>query len=401
MLTESIEVNDSSGAKANVALIKNLSKLKHSLKVYHLDRSNFEIEKVQNLAIKRYRTSIFYWLARFKTFFSKRGFNFNTLIEETYGFSFSHFEDVERFKKALAKEIPEDYDIILTLSKAASFRPHKAVLESPKWHSKWYAYVHDPYPMHAYPRPYDWVEPGHQQKRKFFLGICKNAHKLVYPSLYLAEWMESYYGKLKKKRLLIPHQIDESLRMKEKNRFFEVSHFTILHSGNLMRTRKPKALVEAYKQLLENYPELKSQSQLLFIGNESCFHSYFRAQQKNLPQLKFSEGSIPFEEVLKLQVDASVNVILEAEGLISPFLPGKFPHCVMASKPILLLGPYYSESRRLLGMENYPYWAEIDHQEEIFEILSQLCLKWKSKQDTFKYEHIKTYLGLDYLRKVT
>ncbi|NEV93942.1 glycosyltransferase family 4 protein [Psychroflexus sp. YR1-1] len=400
VLTESIEVNDSSGSKANVALIKNLIKLKHSLKVYHLDRSRSKIEGVETFAIKRYKTSFYYWLVRFNTLFSKHGLNFNAFIEKKYGFSFSHFEDVERFKKALAKEDPEKYDIVFTLSKASSFRPHKTVLESPKWHFKWYAYVHDPYPMHAYPRPYDWVEPGHQKKRKFFIEVSKKAHKLMYPSLYLAEWMESYYGKLIEKRLLIPHQIDHSIQMGTKNRFFDALQFIILHAGNLMSARKPQALVEAYKQLLENYPKLKSHSHLVFIGEESSFHSYFREQQKQLPQLKLSKGSIPFEEVLKLQADASVNVILEAKGPISPFLPGKFPHCVMAEKPILLLGPYYSESRRLLGMENYPFWAEIDDQEKIYLTLEKLYLNWKSKQFTFKYEHVQNYLGLDHLRKV-
>ena len=31
---------------------------------------------------------------------------------------------------------------------------------------------------------------------------------MVYPSLLLAEWMESYYPQSKNKRIIVPHQIN-------------------------------------------------------------------------------------------------------------------------------------------------------------------------------------------------
>src|SRR5690606_20049590 len=118
-------------------------------------------------------------------------------------------------------------DLVLTLSKGASFRPHHALLELPKWHSKWMAYIHDPYPMHSYPRPYDYVEPGHQQKRKFFLNIAEKARYAAYPSKLLAEWMESYYSKLKGKTVIIPHQIDDTeVELNALPEFFKKEAFT-------------------------------------------------------------------------------------------------------------------------------------------------------------------------------
>ncbi len=100
-----------------------------------------------------------------------------------------------------------------------------------------------------------------------------------------------------------------------------------------------------------------------------------------------------------LQQLTSVNVILEALGPISPFLPGKFPHCIQAEKPILLLSPYYSESKRLLG-ENYPYWSQIDNEDLIAEHIANLYNEWllNSKKSSMKREDLLDYLGVSYLK---
>ena len=393
-MTESIDANDSSGSKANVALINNLIKIGHQVKVIHLDENYTNDENSEVEVIRRFLTSVYFWLSRLNTFAKKFGVKLNKWVEPQFGFSFSHYEDVARFKKALTKENPDHYDIVFTLSKAASFRPHKAVLESPRWHNKWYAYVHDPYPTASYPRPYDWVEPGHQKKRDFFLGVFAKAKKLVYPSLYLAEWMESYYGKPVEKRLITPHQIDRTVDIAERNEYFSKSTFTILHAGSLMSARKPYTLVNAFLKLKQEFPELKHNSGLLFIGPKSCFHEYFVKVSQQHQELIYTSEAIPFNEVLRLQKDASVNVILEAKGFASTFLPGKFPNCIMAEKPILLLGPYYSESRRLLGNEDYPYWSEIDDMEKIYQLLVSLFYKFKQNHGLYMdYTSEKNYLN--------
>ena len=397
ILIESINPDDSSGIKGRLALINNLIKIGHQVKVIYLDENYTNDENFEAEVIGRFPSSIYFWLSKFNTFAKKFGIRLNKWVEPQLGFSFSHYEDVDRFKKTLARDKPENYDIVFTLSKAASFRSHKAILESPKWQRKWYAYVHDPYPMHAYPRPYDWVEPGHHKKRNFFLGVCDKAYKLVYPSLLLAEWMESYYHNSEHKRLIIPHQIDKTVNIAEINEYFSKSTFTILHAGSLMSARKPYALVNAFLKLKQEFPELKNNSNLLFVGSKSCFHDYFVKVSQQHPELIYTSEAIPFSEVLRLQMDASVNVILEAKGPVSPFLPGKFSHCVMAKRPILLLGPYYSEAKRLLNGDEYPYWSEIDDKDSIFRVLKTIYMSWKTGTTNFKYFKLKNYLSLDYL----
>ena len=100
-----------------------------------------------------------------------------------------------------------------------------------------------------------------------------------------------------------------------------------------------------------------------------------------------------------MQQQAAVNVILEAKSEISPFLPGKFPHCVAADKPIFSLSPYYSEVRRLLG-EDYPYCCEADDKANILEFLEISYSNWKSGKGTLNRPDLEAYLSKDYLKKV-
>jgi hypothetical protein len=377
VLAESIDVDDSSGSKANVALIQNLHKAGFEVIVYHYTRKKIQLEGIKCVAIKENRKSFLFLLSRLERRVRKKtNLNLNSYFERCFGFSLTYFNDSNSIARGLRKIKEGEPDLVLTLSKGASFRPHHAMLDLPGWHDRWIAYIHDPYPMHSYPRPYDWVEPGYQQKRKFFLQVAEKAKYAAYPSQLLAEWMESYYLLLKGKAVIIPHQISDSeVSETELPEFFKKDAFTIVHAGALMGARNPMALVRAFEKFLCKFPVARNHSQLIFLGGKSRYTEDFQRIKKEVPQIYSSETYLPFKIVLGIQKNASVNVILEAKGSISPFLPGKFPHCVQARKPILLLGPYYSESRRLLG-EGYPWWGEIDDDERMVNLIGKLYKKW-------------------------
>ena len=153
-----------------------------------------------------------------------------------------------------------------------------------------------------------------------------------------------------------------------------------------MNARNPISLVRAFKRFLDEIPDAGDHSQLLFLGKESKYTEEFRMVKQELPQFYSSDSYIPFQTVLAIQKEAAVNVILEAKGAISPFLPGKFPHCIQAEKPIFLLGSYYSECRRLLGKE-YPWWSEIDDEERILGHLHKLYSIWKTEEGDAKIDY--------------
>ncbi len=401
VIADNLDVNKSSGAKGRVALIKNLNKAGFDLKILHNSEKIIEIDDINCQTIRQNKINLFYLLSRTQRVFKRlTNININPWVEKYFGFSFTFKNDVQSITKAIKNENYGQYHWILTLSIAASFRSHAALLKLPEWHSKWLAYVHDPYPMHSYPRPYDWVEPGHQFKRNFFLKIAKGAKYMVYPSQYLAEWMESYYHIAKGKAVIVPHQISELTTDKyDETIFGSNNQFRILHAGNLMSARNPIDLIKAFQYFIKKNPEAQSNSKLFFVGKVGVYEQEFNQAMLETPQLYSTNSYLPFSQVNALQNDVSVNVILEAKGAFSPFLPGKFTHSVAADKPILLLGPYYSESRRLLGSD-YPFWSEIDNVEQISTCIEKLYILWKEndKKVTLNRPDLYQYLSESYLK---
>ncbi|WNH09634.1 hypothetical protein [Thalassobellus suaedae] len=261
--------------------------------------------------------------------------------------------------------------------------------------------MHDPYPFVCYPPPYDWKDPGHKQKQVFFKSVSEHAKFSGFPSMLLKDWMGGYFPNFIKTGIIIPHQsFEEELISIEKPNYFDAAKFNLLHAGNLMKQRNPEGLIKGYKLFLENNPEAKENSQLLLLGNADYHKEVINKYTVDLPQLYVQLTSVPFSEVYWLQNQVSVNIILEANSEISPFLPGKFPHCVAANKPILLLGPKHSETKRLLGA-HYEYWAEVDNVKAILVIFEKLYKEWLISSKTVRLNRpdLENYLGKAHLKE--
>ncbi|WP_194852175.1 glycosyltransferase family protein [Nonlabens antarcticus] len=383
IIADTLDEQASSGGKASMALVKGFVEQGYKIKVYHYSRKELEIEGIQLISICEKRSTLSYIKAKSQLLFQRwTGKNINSWIECRKGFSYTHDYDVESIKYAVNQESPENYDYILTLSYASSFRAHKAILQIPHWHKKLLSYVHDPYPMHSYPRPYDWVEPGHQFKRDFFIDLFEKSAHILYPSKLLAAWMESYYPTGKGKSVVLPHLMIDGLKNTgDYPQYYHPDNFNLLHAGSLMSARNPMGVVEAFTLFLKENPTALQEANLVIVGGASVFHTELEGIANELPQLTLSPGKEDFQRTYNMQQQAAVNIVLEAKGPTSPFLPGKVSHCIAADKPILLLGPYYSETRRLLG-NDYLYWAEIDDVEKIKNYILCLYNDWKKDRTT-------------------
>jgi len=191
VISESINVEDSSASKVNVALINNLKKAGFELKVLHYSHKKIDLDGVECVYIKENRFSILFFLSRLVRLFQRKTkIIINDKLEGIFGFSFTHSNDTIQIFKAIKKEREFNADLLLTLSKGGSFRPHRAMLMLPEYQNKWMAYIHDPYPFHMYPRPYNWVEDGYKQKEKFMNNIMEKSKYLAFPSLLLKQWMK-------------------------------------------------------------------------------------------------------------------------------------------------------------------------------------------------------------------
>jgi hypothetical protein len=402
VVVDSINIEDSSGSKANVALIYNLAEAGFEVLVYHYTLKNIQLSRVKCFAIPEIKYSCLYFLSRIQRILI-RNFEINLapFLEQLFGFSFTFFNDTNSIVRAL-KKLTFQPDLVLTLSKGGSFRPHYSVLKVPDLHDKWIAYVHDPYPIHYYPRPYNWIESSYKQKEQFFLEVSKKAKYSAFPSLLLKEWMGSYFSNFSKTGVVIPHQNAKyEVKYKKFPPYFEESKFNLLHAGNLMAQRSPKGLIEGYKLFLNQHPEAKIDTKLMLLGNAADHAKMLEEYKKNSPEIYIHNGTILFDEVYHLQQNVSVNIILEAKSEISPFLPAKFPHCVEANKIILSLAPYYSETRRLLG-DDYDFWAEIDDVEKIASLIEKLYRLWRQNPDHILLNRpdLSDYLSVANLKKV-
>lgn len=402
VIVDSINVNDSSGSKANVALIQNLAACGFEVRVLHYTQKKIILKGVNCISISEKKWNFLYVFSRAERLFTRiTKISLNRHLENWFGFSFTFFNDSNSIVTAIKQQKDSLPDLVLTLSKGASFRPHHAMLKVPELHDKWMAYVHDPYPFHFYPRPYNWIQPGYAQKENFFRKVSESAKFSAFPSQLLQEWLGSYFESFLKTGVVIPHQIEKiSTKGISLPDYFDTSKFTLLHAGNLMKQRSPVALVNAYQKLLKKYAEAHGETQLLLLGPASYYEKTLNDFKNEIPSLVVENKNVPFLEVLALQDQVSVNIILESKAEISPFLPGKFPHCVEANKPILLLSPYYSETRRLLGSD-YPYWSEADDENKIFLLIEQLYLAWKNKElKELNREDLLYYLGIENLKLI-
>ncbi|HEY6142817.1 MAG TPA: UDP-glycosyltransferase [Flavobacterium sp.] len=402
VVAESINVEDSSGSKVNVALIQNLVEAGFEVLVYHYTRKNIQLKGITCFSIPEIKFSPLYFLSRLQRVLQRNTtINAAPFLERLFGFSFTFFNDTNSIIKALKRSSFQP-DLVLTLSKGSSFRPHYAVLKLPELHSKWMAYVHDPYPFHYYPRPYTSVESGYKQKEIFFRQVSEKAKYSAFPSQLLLEWMGGWFPDFLRTGVVIPHQ-NAKYNLENNNfpDYFDDSKFNLLHAGNLMKERSPKGLIEGYILFLNKNPEAARDSKLILLGNASNHSKMLKDYQTNNPTMYIYNGNVAFDTVYHLQKNVSVNIILESKSEISPFLPGKFPHCVEANKVIISLAPYYSEIRRLLGSD-YPYWAEVDEINKIAVIIENLYKLWKQNPNNLLLNRndLGDYLSADYLKKV-
>jgi len=402
VVVDSINIEDSSGSKANVALINNLHEAGFELLVYHYTLRDIKLKNINTYAIPEIKSSAFYFLSRLQRVVSRNlKVNLAIFLERWFGFSFTFFNDTNSISTSL-KKIKFEPDLVFTLSKGASFRSHFAVLKVPHLHDKWIAYVHDPFPFHFYPRPYNWVESSYRQKEQFFNEVSLKARFSAFPSKLLKEWMSSYFPNFEKTGIIIPHQ-NEKYVVKNTSypAYFDVSKFNLIHAGNLMKQRSPKGLIEGFKMFLKQNPAAKNDSRLILLGNASYHIEMLENYKQNSPEIYIHNGHKPFDEVYHLQNNVSVNIILEAKGEISPFLPAKFPHCIEANKTILSLAPYYSETRRLLGSD-YEFWSEVDDVDKIASLIEKLYYLWKKNPGNLHLNRtdLEEYVSVSYLKEI-
>jgi hypothetical protein len=402
ILAENIDVNTSSSAKTHYALIENLKSIGCDIAVWHFSTKNVFVEGIEVVRIKENRFSFYFFLSRSQRYFTKfTGIHLHKFFESIFGFSFTFFNDVSSIRSVFSDIQKFNPDYLYALSQGSSFRPHYALLSDKLLLSKTISYIHDPYPFHFYPRPFNFVQQGYMHKEKFFNDLSEKSAFFAFPSQLLMEWVSSYFPAMGNRGFIIPHQRNKSIPRKvEVNLYLDVRKFNLSHIGNLLKERSIKGLIKGFQLFLFRNPEAVDNCNLIFLGPSEHHIKELSKAAEVIPQLKYFPCAVPFDVAYWVQKETSVNIILESKSEISPFLPGKFPHCVEVNRPILLLSPYYSESRRLLGNE-YPYYAEVDQIELIADRIFSMYNEWKANKNQFNLNRpdLMRYTGTEFLKK--
>lgn len=88
IIVESLDINDSSGSKGRISLIKNISKCGFQLRVCHYTRKNIDLksigfENIECIAIPEKKWSLFYFLSKLQKYFTKiTKISLNKYLEE-------------------------------------------------------------------------------------------------------------------------------------------------------------------------------------------------------------------------------------------------------------------------------------------------------------------------------
>jgi glycosyltransferase involved in cell wall biosynthesis len=400
VLVDSLDVNRTSGARANYALIENLSQ-SFKLTVLHGSETEISLNSIDAIKVKEVKWNWRYILSRTIRLFRRHiGLNLSPFFENKIGFSFTFLSFSHSFQKVLNSLDDSKFNLVFTLSQGESFMPHHTILKAPRFHKNWLAYIHDPYPMACYPKSYAFIGPGTEQKKLFMQAVFDQAKFLSFPSLLLSEWMQKFYRFDRQRVKIIPHQIAQGLNKKSDIRydsFFDNKKFNILYAGHLLSQRNPLPIIEAFNLFLGKHKNFIDDCQLTFIGPVSSVWTD-KLKEFASDQIKFFPPQ-DFDVTIQFQKQASVNIIIEAIDDESPFLPAKFPHCIFSQKPMLLLSPIKSESRRLLG-ENFQFISLPSDISSISLNIEQLFKNWKAGKE-YKYaEGLVHYLKKEHLCEV-
>jgi len=302
------------------------------------------------------------------------------------GFSPEFNRRVNDWKNAIGRELEKNsYDYVMALGTGMSFAPHFALAElNPD--IPWIANIHDPYPAHYYPPPYQKKSTVvYRKQAKKFDDVLHKARWVSLPSLRLKEWLSQYYPILDKKAVILPHPLppDEMVELLPYNKNLisplKPDAFNLVHAGSLLGPRNPEALINAFSKFADADPERREKARLYIIGKVAKEHRHIEEKYRH-PNIHIILERYPYRNTLEILKQASALLLLEAAAPVSPFLPGKFADYVYADKPVLALTPPTSETARLLG-EDYPYRTETDNEQGILEKLELLWENWKKNPD--------------------
>ncbi len=228
--------------------------------------------------------------------------------------------------------------------------------------------------------------PPYKRESWLLAKIRKNMlRKAIFQSTivsYTTDRLKNYCEKIlninNKNSITIPHIIS---KLPDKNLYYP-ENFVIIYAGSLGKERKISLWWKALSELIENYPNSKIKN--IFYGIVYDKWKEEIKQYKNLEDHVEFYNSIPYQICQNELQKAAVQLIVEAPGEISPYLPTKFLDYLYNQRPILTISPPNGElfdySKR-----GYCEAANCFDENDIYEKIEKMYLNWKNNESNCIY----------------
>ncbi|UYW00513.1 hypothetical protein K5I29_08115 [Flavobacterium agricola] len=367
VVCEDLRINNSSAGIGRSKIINTLAEVANKIDVITIDNFNYPITWLPNnvkiTKITPIKSKRYFWdnIPKIKNFYNY-----------SKGYSKNEHDIISAYKTEIFKHVNDfKYDFIYLLGSGSSFLPY-FIFPSNKIKIPYVVNIHDPYPMHLYPKPYK------KKKHIFYLHqqinfnkVLKGAYKITLPSKLLLNDLAKSYSSIYSKGVVLPHIGTDliGLQGQETDDIVKLpkNKINIIHAGNLLGPRNPMYLIQAINELNNEVVDFKNNVQFTFFGTFNKAHKKL-IEETNISNIIFNEQRVTYKKSIELTKQADANLVIEAIADYSPFLPGKVADIAFCNSTIIALTPKVSEVNRVLG-NDYPYSAELDKVYDIKKVL--------------------------------
>lgn len=141
--------------------------------------------------------------------------------------------------------------------------------------------------------------------------------------------------------------------------------FTITHVGSLLSGRNPEALWSAISQLIKDDASFAASFQMVFAGVVSpeiiASLKSFKLEDKLV-----LKGYVSHQKAIELQQNANILLLIEIDDPeTKSILPGKLYEYLAARRPILAVGPKYSDIEGIVKQTEAGVFCTYNQQEQL------------------------------------
>jgi hypothetical protein len=305
-------------------------------------------------------------------------------VAKTTGYYAVNWVEVSRWRAGM--EVLLDSfrpDVIVLRAAGLEFEPHLAAL-SLRTDVPVVANYHDPFPASLYPPPYqeDPVLTRTRRQEVLHRRIIARADVLTFPSRRLRDWvLKGELEGAREKAFVLPHIAGE-MPVRERDASplpaaIRPDGFNLVHTGTLIKKRDPAALIAGFTRFVNREPERRRRSHLFFVGgvHKGIAESDMWRSTLRHPNITCVTTRISYEQAMRLGRHATAAVVLEADGVESPFFPAKLSDYVWLNRPVLAVTPRESAVSDLLG-HGYPLVAAPGDAGGVERALETLWARW-------------------------